>query len=210
MKENDVAHKMPTRILSAFVTCMATACSTTTYNVGTGLDGTDATDVGTGRSDASTATDASVPSFYLGADISFVQEEEDQGRKFYDTDGTEKDIFQILKNHGFNYVRLRTFVAPLASDGYDTVRGSTTAYCDVAHTVTMGARAKAAGMGFLLDFHMSDTWADPGHQVIPLAWQSDSLPELEAQVESYTHSVVSQLVAGNARPDMVQIGNEIT
>ena len=107
-------------------------------------------------------------------------------------------------------MRLRSFVDPTASDGYDTANGTTTAYCDTAHTVTMGARVKAAGMGFLLDFHFSDTWADPGHQVIPLAWQADTLGELEADVQSYTQSVISQLVAGNARPDMVQIGNEIT
>jgi len=151
-------------------------------------------------------------SFYLGADVSFVQQEEAGGRHFYDTDGTEKDIFQILKNHGFNYVRLRAFVNPLASDGYDTnmTPPSTTAYCDTSHTVTMGARVKAAGMGFLLDLHYSDTWADPGHQVIPLAWQGATLAQLETHVESYTNSVVAALVAGNARPDMVQIGNEIT
>jgi arabinogalactan endo-1,4-beta-galactosidase len=200
---------MPSRILSAFLACMATACSTTAYTVGTELVGNDAAD-GVGADVGAGTPDASAPSFYLGADISFVQEEEDQGRKFYDTDGTPKDIFQILKNHGFNYVRLRTFVDPLASDGYDTGRGSTTAYCDMAHTVTMGARAKAAGMGLLLNFHMSDTWADPGHQAIPLAWQSATLAQLEAHVETYTNSVISALVAGNARPDMVQIGNEIT
>jgi arabinogalactan endo-1,4-beta-galactosidase len=208
------ARVMPNRILGAFVAVMATACSTTDYNVGTG--GPEATeaggsDVSSSHHDGGSAgSDASLPSFYLGADISFVQQEEDEGRKFYDTDGTQKDILQILKNHGFNFVRLRTFVDPLASDGYDTANGVATAYCDVAHTVTMGARVKAAGMGFLLDFHMSDTWADPGHQVIPLAWQSDSLAELETQVENYTNSVITALVAGNARPDIVQIGNEIT
>lgn len=187
----------------------------------------DGTSPEAGGSDARTSsgTDAAKPaeagadagagalaSFYLGADVSFVQQEEAGGRHFYDTDGTEKDIFQILKNHGFNYVRLRAFVNPLASDGYDTnmMPPSTTAYCDTAHTVTMGARVKAAGMGFLLDLHYSDTWADPGHQVIPLAWQGDTLAQLETQVQSYTNSVVAALVAGNARPDMVQIGNEIT
>jgi arabinogalactan endo-1,4-beta-galactosidase len=208
------ARVKPHRILGALVAVIATACSTTAYNVGTG--GPEATEAGGSdvslphHEGGSAGSDASLPSFYLGADISFVQQEEDEGRKVYDTDGTQKDILQILKNHGFNFVRLRTFIDPLASDGYDTANGVTTAYCDMAHTVTMGARVKAAGMGFLLDFHMSDTWADPGHQVIPLAWQSDSLAELETQVKSYTNSVITALVLGNARPDIVQIGNEIT
>jgi arabinogalactan endo-1,4-beta-galactosidase len=205
---------MPNRILSVFLATMATACSTTAYNVG--IEGLDVPDASSPRNDASAAPESGsgeegfVAPFYLGADISFVQQEEDEGRTFYDTDGTPKDILQILKNHGFNYVRLRTFVDPLASDGYDTANGSATAYCDAAHTVTMGARVKAAGMGLLLNFHMSDTWADPGHQVIPEAWQSETLAQLETQVKSYTSSVITQLVAGNARPDIVQIGNEIT
>jgi arabinogalactan endo-1,4-beta-galactosidase len=165
---------------------------------------------GSSSDSASTGQDAGVASFWLGADVSFVQQEEAEGRVFYDVDGTQGDIFQILKNHGFNYVRLRTFVDPTASDGYDTANGTTTAYCDTANTVTMGARVKAAGMGLLLDFHMSDTWADPGHQVIPLAWQGYTLAELTTAVQNYTNSVVSQMVAGNARPDIVQVGNEIT
>jgi arabinogalactan endo-1,4-beta-galactosidase len=186
--------------------------ATVPVDAAVGMDASTSVDAGSdaAKPEGGSGADASVASYYLGADVSFVQQEEDEGRKFYDTDGTQKDIFQILKNHGFNYVRLRTFVNPLASDGYDTGNGSTTAYCDAAHTVTMGARVKAAGMGLLLDFHYSDTWADPGHQVIPLAWQGDSISQLETQVQTYTNSVISQLVAGNARPDMVQIGNEIT
>jgi arabinogalactan endo-1,4-beta-galactosidase len=179
-------------------------------------DGSSPTDSGSAK-DASDASDgaskgqdAAAASFFLGADVSFVQQEEAEGRVFYDVDGTAGDIFQILKNHGFTYVRLRTFVDPTASDGYDTANGTTTAYCDTAHTVTMGARVKAAGMGLILDFHMSDTWADPGHQVIPLAWQSDTFAELTTQVQTYTNSVVAAMVAGNARPDIVQVGNEIT
>jgi arabinogalactan endo-1,4-beta-galactosidase len=160
--------------------------------------------------DAPSGADAAAASFFLGADVSFVQQEEDEGRKFYDVDGTEKDIFAILKAHGFTTIRLRTFVDPTASDGYDTANGTTTAYCDTAHTVTMGARVKAAGMQLVLDFHMSDTWADPGHQVTPLAWQGYSITQLTTAVQTYTNGVITQMVAGNARPDIVQVGNEIT
>jgi arabinogalactan endo-1,4-beta-galactosidase len=179
-------------------------------------DGVASTDSGFTRKDgagsdgASKEPDAAAASFFLGADVSFVQQEEAQGRVFYDVDGTAGDIFQILKNHGFTYIRLRTFVDPTASDGYDTGNGTTTAFCDAAHTVTMGARVKAAGMGLILDFHMSDTWADPGHQATPLAWQGDTFAELTTQVQTYTNTVIAQMVAGNARPDIVEVGNEIT
>lgn len=219
---------MPKRILRAFLPVMAVACWTTAYDVGSEVTPREADsdaglpDVSVPRRDASASADseaieASVASFSLGADVSRVQEEEDNGRQFYDTDGTEKDIFQILKNHGFSYVRLRSFVDPLASDGYDTEWvNTTTGYCDAAHTATMGARAKAAGMGFLLDFHMSDNWAEPPSptmptavQTTPLAWQGDTFVQLVAQVQTYTQSVVTQLIAANARPDMVQIGNGI-
>src|SRR5580658_7698819 len=122
----------------------ANACTTSSYTVGE----RGASDASPGRGDAVASTDGSKsgsePEFFLGADVSFVQQEEDEGRLFYDVDGTQKDIFQILKNHGFNYLRLRTFVDPLAAGGYDTVitPPSTTAYCDADHTVTMGARVK--------------------------------------------------------------------
>lgn len=75
----------------------------------------------------------------------------------------------------------------------------------------MAKRIKAAGMGFLLDFHYSDTWADPGKQVIPYAWRNtSSIQQLAAEVRSYTVDVMQALQAENALPDMVQVGNEIT
>jgi arabinogalactan endo-1,4-beta-galactosidase len=193
----------------------STDASSTTLDgsAATSADGSSvARDGGVAANESGTAgTDASLASYWLGADVSFVQQEEADGRLFYDTDGTQKDIFQILKNHGFNYVRLRTFVNPLASDGYDTANGSATAYCDAAHTATMGARIKAAGLGFLLDFHYSDNWADPGKQCIPVAWQGyTTIAELETALQNYTNATITQLVAAGARPDWVEVGNEIT
>jgi arabinogalactan endo-1,4-beta-galactosidase len=97
-------------------------------------------------------------------------------------------------------------VDPRAEGGY-----SADGYCDTAHTVTMGARVKQAGMGFLLDLHYSDYWADPGKQIKPLAWRDISTIEaLAAEVRTYTRETVEALVNGGARPDMVAIGNEIT
>ena len=144
--------------------------------------------------------------FAMGADVSQIPQDEAGGNtRFLDTDGTPKDILAILKKHGFNYIRLRTFVDPTASDGY-----SSQGYCDIAHTVAMAKRVKQACMGFLLDFHYSDNWADPAKQCIPVAWQKMTLAEMTQQVHDYTYSSIKQLVEAGARPDVVQIGNEIT
>jgi arabinogalactan endo-1,4-beta-galactosidase len=154
--------------------------------------------------------------FMLGADISSVQEAQADGATFVDTDGKAKELLEILKNHGFNYVRLRAFVEPLALYGYANPNGQAQfrkaeAYCDTAHTLEVAREVKRAGMGFLLDLHYSDNWADPGKQVIPEAWRdAATIGELAGYVHDYTENVIQTLVDGGARPDMVQIGNEIT
>jgi arabinogalactan endo-1,4-beta-galactosidase len=153
-------------------------------------------------------------SFILGADISSVQEAVDNGTTYVDTDGQTKNVLELLKNHGFNYVRLRTFVDPSAQYGYasgDSCPAKAEPYNDRDHTLAFAREVKAAGMGYLLDFHYSDTWADPGKQVIPEAWRGIStLDALAEQVRAYTVDVVGAMVAAGARPDMVQVGNEIT
>ncbi|HEY4104793.1 MAG TPA: glycosyl hydrolase 53 family protein [Polyangiaceae bacterium] len=148
---------------------------------------------------------AHAASFILGADITWVQADSDAGATY--SDGTTRDILQILKDHGFNYIRLRTFVDPKASDGYDRTNG----YADLSHTIAFAQKIKAAGLGFLLDFHYSDNWADPGKQCVPVAWQGfTNIDQMASALHDYTHDAVSALVAAGARPDMVQIGNEIT
>ena len=145
-------------------------------------------------------------SYFIGADLSRVQTDA-PGTLYTDNDGTQKDLLVLLKGHGFNYVRVRTFVDPRAADGNSKTAG----FYDVAHTVTFGKRIKDAGMGFLLDFHYSDNWADPGKQCVPIAWQGfTTVGQLATAVHDYTRDAITQLVAGGARPDMVQIGNEIT
>ena len=153
-----------------------------------------------------------VPAFIIGADLSRVQQQEESGMVFTDTDGSQPSgttstgggLLAILANHGFNYVRLRLFVNPAAPGGYSSL-----GYCDLPHTIRFGVGVKRAGMGFLLDLHYSDTWADPGHQAKPAAWAGLGFAELTAQVHDYTRDVITQFVASGARPDMVQIGNEI-
>jgi arabinogalactan endo-1,4-beta-galactosidase len=180
---------------------------------GSGTGGAATGGSGTGGSGTGGATAAL--KFMLGADISSVQEAIDGGARYVDTDGTQKSILEILKNHGFNTIRLRTFVKPGAEYGYaqgtggDCVKRET--YCDKAHTIEFAQEIKAAGLQFLLDFHYSDTWADPGKQIIPEDWRNaGSIGALATYVRDYTEDVVSSLVDASARPDMVQIGNETT
>ncbi len=144
------------------------------------------------------------PSFLIGADISAVPASEARGIKFSDN-GVQKDILQILKDHGFNYIRLRIFVEPTNEGGYSRL-----GYCGLAQTIAMAKRVKDAGMGLLLDFHYSDTWADPGKQTKPLAWREMPLEQLVKTMHDYTQDVIAQLKAAGGEPDMAQIGNEIT
>jgi arabinogalactan endo-1,4-beta-galactosidase len=139
----------------------------------------------------------------IGADISFLPQLEAQGIKF-SVDGAQNDAIQILKNYKFNYIRLRIFYDPTTDSGYSKL-----GYCGLEQTKAMAKRIKAAGMKFLLDFHYSDTWADPGKQFKPEAWKNLSFPDITTALYNYTKDVLTQLKAQNTLPDMVQIGNEI-
>jgi arabinogalactan endo-1,4-beta-galactosidase len=139
----------------------------------------------------------------LGADISFLPQLESEGRKFYDN-GTEKDAIQILKDHGFNYIRLRIFNNPAADSGY-----SKKGFCDLQNTLKMAQRIKDAGMGFLLDFHYSDNWADPGKQHKPSAWKTADYQQLQDSLKAFTRNTLLALKKQGTLPDMVQVGNEI-
>ena len=168
-----------------------------------------------GGSGAGGETAAAGAQFILGADISGVNEEENLGISYEDTDGSAKSIFDILKNHGFNFIRLRAFVKPGAMYGYAYGTGGSCvkseAYCDTAHTVAYAQLAKVSGMGVLLDLHYSDNWADPSNQIIPEDWRkARTIDELAGYVSVYTNDIVTAMVDAGARPDIVQIGNEIT
>ena len=151
--------------------------------------------------------------FFNGADISEVQEYERNNTKFYDVDGKESDIFTILKNHGFNSIRLRTFVSPKAKYGYAAsgCGHDAEAYGDKDHVVAYAKKVKAAGMGLLVDIHYSDVWADPGKQIIPERWRGvNNANAMADSVYAYTKDLMNALKAAGATPDMVQIGNETT
>lgn len=142
----------------------------------------------------------------IGADISFLPQLEARGMKFYNKEGEQADVLKMLKDHGFNYIRLRIFNHPeIAKEGYSPGKG----YCDLAHTLVMAKRIKAAGMKLLLDFHYSDTWADPQRQNTPVAWSKLDFNSLKDSVYTYTQNVMQALKRQGTAPEMVQIGNEI-
>jgi arabinogalactan endo-1,4-beta-galactosidase len=132
-----------------------------------------------------------------GVDISSLPKVEDHGGGFYDDAGRPQDIFQILADHGINYVRLKLWHTP--ASGYNNLQ----------RVKAMAQRVKAANMGFLLDIHYSDTWADPGKQYKPAAWENLDHDQLVEAVYSHTKDVVAQLIEQGTEPDIVQIGNEI-
>jgi arabinogalactan endo-1,4-beta-galactosidase len=140
----------------------------------------------------------------LGADISFLPELEAKGMVFSDQ-GNAKDAILLLKEKGFNYIRLRIFVHPAADSGYYPHEG----FCDLAHTLVMAQRIHAAGLKFLLDFHYSDNWADPGHQIIPSEWNYLSFPDIKKALKAHTIQVLKALKRQHTFPDMIQVGNEI-
>ena len=135
----------------------------------------------------------------LGGDVSALTRIEQWGGQFRD-DGDPADALELMADAGSNTFRLRIFVDP---DGSDVVVN------DLPYTIALAQRVKATGAQLLLDFHYSDTWADPGKQFIPAAWDTADFDALEAQVEQYSADVITAMKAAGVLPDIVQIGNEI-
>jgi arabinogalactan endo-1,4-beta-galactosidase len=142
--------------------------------------------------------------FLVGADISWVPQQEEQGRRF-SAGGVETNLLKILKEHSFNAVRLRLFVDPTAPGGY-----SSKGFCGMDATVAMARRVRAEGLQFLLDFHYSDTWADPAHQKKPAAWRELDFAGLTNAVHQYTRDTLTEFKRHGLTPDIVQVGNEIS
>ncbi|HUB26138.1 MAG TPA: glycosyl hydrolase 53 family protein [Tepidisphaeraceae bacterium] len=142
--------------------------------------------------------------FLAGVDISMLPTIEQAGGIFRDG-GKPGDAIAILRDHGCNLFRVRLFVDP--DSDYATTFG---AVQNLDYVRGLARRIKAAGGLFLLDLHYSDTWADPGKQYKPKAWEKLGFDDLVRQVHDYTASVMSDLAAAGAMPDMVQVGNEIT
>lgn len=136
-------------------------------------------------------------SFAYGADVSWVTQLESENVNFYNSQGVETECMSLLKNEcHVNAIRLRVWVNPV--DGWN----------NLADVLVKARRATALGQRIMIDFHLSDTWADPGNQQIPEAWKSYDLPELEKAVANHVTEVLSALKTYNIDPEWVQIGNE--
>ena len=146
-----------------------------------------------------TTTDTTA--FAKGADISWLPQMEATGYKFYNENGIQEDCFKILKDHGINTIRLRTFVNP----SNDKASG----HCSKFETVAMAVRAKSFGMRVMIDFHYSDTWADPSKQAKPAAWVGLNFVQLQQALYDYTFDVMTALKVAGVTPEWVQVGNEI-
>lgn len=143
--------------------------------------------------------------FIKGADVSMLAEVEKHGGKFFDEHGNPKDAMAILKENGFNYIRLRLWVDPKDADGKPYGGGNN----DLATTIALAQRAKANGMKFLLDYHYSDFWTDPARQNKPKAWANMNIDQLTEAVYQHTKTTMDAFAKAGVLPDMVQVGNEI-
>ncbi len=143
---------------------------------------------------------------YVGGDISVLQSYEDHEVDYYDQQGTKiGDVLKYMKSEavGWNAQRVRLFVDPSGDADPQVCQ-------DLDYVIRLGRRIKAEGFSFMLDFHYSDTWADPAAQWTPKAWLSLNDAQLQAKVYEYTKDCLQKLVSAGATPDFIQTGNEIS
>lgn len=143
---------------------------------------------------------------YVGGDISLLTKYEEHGAIYYNENGTRvTNVLGYLKDTGLNAMRVRLFVDPSKADAEDQGEG----VCqDLDFVMALGQRIKAAGFNLLLDIHYSDTWTDPGQHSTPSSWTVTS--GLADSVYDYTKRVLNAMIAAGARPDFIQVGNEVT
>ena len=134
--------------------------------------------------------------FYKGMDLSFQSELEDYNIDYKDANGNSVELLDFVASQGTNLVRLKLWHTP--QDGENSLT-DVKAYAQ---------KIKAKNIKFLLNFHYSDFWADPGTQTPPLAWQNMTINEVKVAIYNYTKDVVEQLKAQNTLPQIIQIGNE--
>ena len=144
---------------------------------------------------------------FVGGDISLLPTYEEHGANYMDKDGKKiSDLLFFLKDQGLNAMRVRLFVDP--SRASDEAKGQGVRQ-DLDYVKALGKRIKEAGLHFMLDFHYSDTWADPGQQTIPYLFKSVNTPVWE-YIYHYTKESLQALVEAGATPDFIQTGNEIS
>lgn len=149
---------------------------------------------------------------YAGGDVSMLPKYEEAGSKYLTSDGESiSDVLTFFKDQGMNAMRVRLFVNP---NKQTTENGKWTTDENVCQDLdwvkALGKRIKDKGLKFMLDFHYSDTWADPAKQWTPAAWADLDDAALAQKLYDYTKDALSQLKAAGAEPDMIQTGNEIS
>ena len=142
--------------------------------------------------------------FIMGMDVSSVIALENSGVKYYDHLGNERDLFEILKGNGVNYIRVRVWNDPYTEDGRSYGGGNN----DIQTALEIGKRATRAGMRLLVDFHYSDFWADPSKQQTPKAWEGMKIAEKAEKLYEYTYDCLTLLKNEGVDVGMVQLGNE--
>lgn len=134
--------------------------------------------------------------FALGADMSWLTEMEQSGHTFYNAEGQETECLALLRDLGMNSVRLRVWVDP--KEGW----------CNKDDVLVKAIRADKLGMRVMVNIHYSDSWADPGKQFIPAAWEELPLEEMKVAVGNHTKEVLNALKQKGVTPEWVQVGNE--
>lgn len=134
--------------------------------------------------------------FAKGADVSWITQMEASGYRWSNDNGTQQDLLQILKDHGMDTIRLRVWVNP--SGGWNGRND----------LIAKAVRARNAGFRIMIDFHYSDSWADPGQQTKPAAWRTHTFEQLMSDVYWHTYDTMNALAANNIFPEWVQVGNE--
>ena len=142
--------------------------------------------------------------FILGMDASSVPSLEKSGVVYSDCDGNEKDVYEILKENGINYIRVRVWNDPFDKNGNGYGGGN----CDIENAVEVGRRASKYGMKLLVNFHYSDFWADPGKQKAPKLWTGLDINEKSDKLYRFTRECLERLLNEDVDIGMVQIGNE--
>ena len=149
-----------------------------------------------------------LPERLVGGDISMITKYEQNGAIYKDRNGnTISNILPYFGEQGWNAMRVRLFVNPENASSSDKEEG---VIQDLPYVKALGKRIKDAGYAFVLDLHYSDSWADPGKQTVPAAWSGASVADLQDSVYNYTKCVMQEMIAAGARPDFIQLGNEIT
>jgi arabinogalactan endo-1,4-beta-galactosidase len=142
----------------------------------------------------------------VGVDISHVELFESRGVIYRNEKGQLKDLFQLMKDNSINMIRLRLFTANEEQAQKDPYKNGHT----LNLILKLARRAKTHGLEFMLDFHYSDTWADPEHQTKPLAWANLTFEQLNSTLYNYTRDSLLAFVEQDTIPQYIQIGNEIT